>query len=309
MKNIFLSIVVLLTIHNKTFSQISTASSSEVSAFKKAVLYVVLQGNTTTTNVKYTKVVNETEVETENKEMVENVESEYNKAMRFAMKNLWKINKFEYITEAEFEEKKFDVGSYFLFAAKHKTEDKEPITLNYLIIAQGDKKAKKVGKMKWLAALPLSFDNVSDQYYNYKIPGLVQFLQNHIEFVFTNGIAEQKKVLSHYNSKTKEIKDGVLYVLAEDLTAKVYSEEAIAKIFKGEVKIVDQKQINTAIKKQDPNVLYFHKIGPEKISNTGTCLKYILSAKGGELLYISEHKISKGTPEGLLESDFKQFNK
>ncbi|MDQ3190691.1 MAG: hypothetical protein M3Q58_03780 [Bacteroidota bacterium] len=310
MKNIFLfGLFVLAILSNKAFSQVSTAVSSDVSAFKKSVLYVVLEGNTTTTNVKYTKVVDEVEIETENKELVEDVESEYNKAVRYAMKHLWKINKFEYITENEFEEKKFDAGSYFLINAKHKTEDKEPVELNYLLIVEGGKKAKKVAKMNWLAGIPLAYNNVSSQYYTYKLPGLIQFLQNHLEFIFINGPSDEKKILAHYNGKTKEIKHGVLYVLAEDLTAKVFDQEAIAKVYSGEVKIVTQKQINAAIKKQDPNILYFHKVGPEKIEDTGICRKYILAAKGGELVYISEDKISKSNPEGLLNSDFKQFNK
>ncbi len=163
--------------------------------------------------------------------------------------------------------------------------------------------------MNWLAGIPLSYSNVSSQYYTYKLPGLVQFLENHLEYVFMNGVVDEKKVTSHYNEKTKEIKHGVLYLLAEDLTAKVFDQEAIAKVYNGEVKIVTQKQINAAIKKQDPNILYFHKVGPEKIEDTGICRKYIFAAKGGELVYISVHKITKSNTEGLLVSDFKQFNK
>ena len=309
MKNIFLLLIVLLTIQNTAFSQISTASSAVVSEFKKSKIYVVLEKSTTSTKVKYSKVVDSLEVKTDNSQISEAAVSEFNNAMRYAMGSLWKANKFEFITDKEFEEKKFESNSYFLIIAKCKTQDKEPELLNYLIIAQGGPKAKKVEKMTWLAAIPLSFSNVSDQYYNYKIPALVQFLQNHIEYVFLNGPVEDKKLMDYYNDKSKEIKNGVLYILQEDLTAKVYDQNAIAKIYKGEVKIATQQEINDAIKNQDPNVLFLHKVGPEKLADTGMCRKFILSAKGGELLYMNEHKISNSKPEGLLESDLKQLNK
>jgi hypothetical protein len=302
--------LILSLIISPVFSQISTVTSSEISAFKKGKLYVVLNGGTSQTNVKYSLTVGDSVVSSDKKNVSESVDSDYNKAMRSAIKNFWKFTKeYEFITEQEFETKKMENNTYFLLPVKIKTTDKEPILLNYLMIVKGGPKSKKVEKMPVMAGIPLSYFSVSDQYYNYKLGALVQFLQTHMEFIFLSGPQEEKKVLAHYNGKSKEIKHGTLYVQFEDLTEKVFDLDAISKFYKGEVKIVDQGEIAKAIKKQDPNVLILHKVSPERTSTSGICKKYIISAKGGELLYIDEHSISKSNPEGLLDKDFKAFSK
>jgi hypothetical protein len=289
-------------------AQFTNATPGDIGMLSKATLYVVLQGKEVTTNVKYSRIENDSLVESEKKRVTESEETNFNKTMKFAMKNLWKASKYIFITEEEFEEKKSDAGAYFLFISKMKIVDKETHWLDYLILAKGGK-AKKADKMPWLAAIPVSFSNVSEQYYLYKLPGLVQFLQAHMDYVYNNSPVTEKSIEEYYNKKTKEIKHGTLYLLQEELTNKVYDMDAIEKIYSGSIKFVEQKDIDEAIRKQDPNVLYLHKVGPEKTVEGGFCRKFILAAKGGELLYINEHKISKSFPDGLIEYDFKQFKK
>jgi hypothetical protein len=310
MKKLITVFLIAICISFQGFSQISTAAPADIASLKKNKIYVVLQGGIETkTNVKYSKVEGENETETSNKNSAKtaNEDTEYNKAIRFAMTNFWKASKVEYISESDFEQKRLENNAYFISPMKYKTLDKEPVTLNILAVTKGGPKYKKADKMPILAGVPLGYFNVNEANYVYKIPAFVQFLQIHMDYVFQNSPVDQKKMLNHYNSKTRDMKDGTLYVVNEDLTAKVNDIDVIGKYYKGDVMIVEPTEIEQAIKSQDSHVVFAHVVGPQKAE--GFCRKYIFAAKGGELLFMSEHNVSKSSPEGLLESDFKQMNK
>jgi hypothetical protein len=312
MKKIFTVILLVLTVSFNGYAQISNCLPADIVSFKKNIVYVVIQGEApvNVVSVKYTKMEGENEVSNVKKDTkVANGESEYNKVLRFAMSNFWRVNKVEYITEAEFEEKRLVNNNYFLTTVKYKTTDKVPVQLNLLALVKGGPKFKKIDKMPILAAIPLSYNNVPEGEYIYKLPAFVQFLQDHIDYAFQNAPIDEKKMINNFNSRSKEIKHGTLYVCGEDLTKKVSDLNAIQKYYKGEVMIVEPAEIEKAIRMQDSHVTFVHVVGPPKSSDGGLCRKYIFSAKGGELLYIGEHNVSKGGEQGLQEGDFKSINK
>ena len=292
---------------------ITTATIDQVVAGMKNITYVVLPEKVSTEVVKveYQKIVADTVVETENQEAKKIAdESEFNKALRAAVNNFWKVTKFEFINQEEFEEKKLDPTCSFIFLSKiRESFDDTRIEFSYLIYAIGSPKAKKVEKMPWIAAIPVSYHSIGSEYYNYKIAGLVKFLQNHADYAANNPNLTKESIEKYYNDKNREIKDFVLYVLAEDLTSKVYTEAQISEIYPGEVKVVTQAEIRDALKKDDQNIVFFHKVGPEHTKEDGICRKYVITAKGGELLYYLEDDIIKSRPEGLLEYDLKQFKR
>lgn len=291
----------------------STASIDQAAQALKTKTYVVLleQEQLEKTNVIYEKIQTETVVESGKKaDLSEFEDNEFNKQLKFGMKTFWKATKFEFIKAEEFEQKRMDPASSFIFLYNMKTKYKEEKTyVNYLVFALGGK-AKRIDKMPWVAAVPLSYGNVGPEYYTYKIAGLIQFLQNLADYVANNPNQTKESIEKYFNKRNKEVKDYKLYVLADDLTKSVYTNEQIEKFYQGEVVIVDQKQIEEAIKKQDPNVAYVHKAGPERTkSELAFNVKMILTAKGGECLYIREDEIWKKEPEGMLEKDFKALKK
>jgi hypothetical protein len=291
----------------------STASIDQAAQALKTKTYVVLleQEQLEKTNVIYEKIQTETVVESGKKaDLSEFEDNEFNKQLKFGMKTFWKATKFEFIKAEEFEQKRMDPASSFIFLYNMKTKYKEEKTyVNYLVFALGGK-AKRIDKMPWVAAVPLSYGNVGPEYYTYKIAGLIQFLQNLADYVANNPNQTKESIEKYFNKRNKEVKDYKLYVLADDLTKSVYTNEQIEKYYQGEVVIVDQKQIEEAIKKQDPNIAYVHKAGPERTkSELAFNVKMILTAKGGECLYIREDEIWKKEPEGMLEKDFKALKK
>jgi hypothetical protein len=312
----FLLLLSAAFIANTSFSQHlihSTATIDQAAQALKTKTYVVLleQEQIEKTNVIYEKIQSETVVESGKKaDLSEFEDNEFNKQLKFGMKTFWKATKYEFIKADEFEQKRFDPNSSFIFMYNLKTKYKEEKTfVNYLVFAQGGK-AKRVDKMPWVAAVPLGYGNVGPEYYIYKIPGLIQYLQNLADHVANNPNQTKESVEKYFNKRNKEVKDYKLYVLADDLTKAVYTYEQIEKLYSGEVKIVEQKEIEEAIKKQDPNVAYLHKAGPERTkTELAFNVKIIITAKGGECLYIKEDEIWKKEPEGMLDKDFKALKK
>lgn len=310
---LFLSIIVFAASVSAQHLIYSTATIDQAAQALKSKTYVVLleQEQMEKTNVIYEKIQSETVVESGKKADLSDFEdNEFNKQLKFAMKTFWKATKFEFIKAEEFEQKRMDPASSFIFLYNMKTKYKEEKTfVNYLVFAQGGK-AKRVDKMPWVAAVPLSYGNVSSEYFTYKIPGLIQYLQYLADYVANNPNQTKESVEKYFNKRNKEVKDYKLYVLADDLTKAVYTNEQIEKLYTGEVVIVDQKQIEEAIKKQDPNVAYVHKAGPERTkTELAFNVKMILTAKGGECIYIKEDEIWKKEPEGMLDKDFKALKK
>lgn len=291
----------------------STATIDQAAQALKTKTYVVLleEEQIVKTNILYEKIQNDTVVESGKKaELSEAEDNEFNKQLKYGMKNFWKATKFEFIKADEFEQKRFDPASSFIFLYNLKTKYKDEKTfINYLVFALGGK-AKRIDKMPWVAAVPLTYGNIGPEYYTYKLPGLIQFLQYLSDYIANNPNQTKESIEKYFNKRNKEVKDYKLYVLADDLTKSVYTNEQIEKIYPGEVVIVDQKQIEEAIKNQDPNVAYVHKAGPERTkTELAFNVKMILTAKGGECLYIREDEIWKKEPEGMLVKDFKAIKK
>lgn len=310
---LFLSAVVIAASVSAQHLIYSTATIDQAAQALKTKTYVVLleQEQLEKTNVIYEKIQSETVVESGKKADLSDFEdNEFNKQLKFGMKTFWKATKFEFIKAEEFEQKRMDPASSFIFLYNMKTKYKEEKTfINYLVFALGGK-AKRVDKMPWVAAVPLGYGNVGPEYFTYKISGMLQYLQYLADYVANNPNQTKESIEKYFNKRNKEVKDYKLYVLADDLTKSVYTNEQIEKLYHGEVVIVDQKQIEEAIKKQDPNVAYVHKAGPERTkTELAFNVKMILTAKGGECIYIKEDEIWKKEPEGMLDKDFKAFKK
>jgi len=308
-----LLLISVLIISNTSIAQMpfTNADINQVETAKKNKVYVVLKKvNKATVNVEYEKIEVESVTDSGNRDMeIDKDDTGFNKAMKEAMKNFWKFGAYEFIDEDEFVTARLDEKKSFIFVTSVKEElVDQKIFFNYLVYAQGSKKGKKPEKLPWVAAIPLAYAAIGDEYYNYKLGALVQFLQSHTEMLLNTPGYTNDIVIKNYLKRAPEVKDYTLYVLQEDLGEKVYDFDEIEKVYKGDVEIVDQKKIKEAIDNKKDNILFVHKAGPEKTNlEFGTTRKFILSVKGGEVYYIAEDYIRKKTPEGFLESDFKKL--
>jgi len=163
--------------------------------------------------------------------------------------------------------------------------------------------------MPEIAAVPLSYYNVEEDSYYYKLAVLVRFLQNHALLVREKPEIISANVLNYYNNNMKEIKNKILYLLKDELASGIQTTEDIKKVYPHPFEIVDIEDIEEAIEKKDPNVVFLHKVGPEGTKLNARSYKIIMGAADASLFYFDYHKISTKNPDGLLQTDLKKLSK
>lgn len=234
----------------------------------------------------------------------------YNEKIKSAMKKHWKLTKYEFITKAEYTQKRKNSKASFLA----KTEvvfknDKNKIKYQFLNLMLGVSSAR-VTAMPDLANFPLDYAENRKDNYSYKLGVILIFLQNHIKLLQENPKLTEKNIIRYYNSQRTQIHDKTLYVLKEELAPNVNSINKISTYYKFPVKIVEQKDIENAINNKNANIVFFHVVRPEKENmRKERCYKIILGASDSYLYYWSMDKISNKKPSGILIQDFKKLQK
>jgi hypothetical protein len=313
-------IVIAIQLNAQTTFKFTTAKNSEITAALKNTTYVLLSKPKSEEKMKvsYQKIANEDVVEDQADSNMEiDPESDYNNVLKNSIQKFWKITKFEFIDDAKFEQMRTDPSKNFIFTYEQKEKDGEQkyTTLNLCFAIGGN--AAKPDKMKRIAGIQFIYGKQEAEFSSWKIPGLVKFLQSHAQFAAENeglnGEDGQRKVVTLYNKNKAMVKALKLYLPQTDLTDKVFTAEAIADIYKGEVEITsDPAEIKELIMKGE-EIAWLHKVGPEgglvtkQGEKFGNTIKIILNGKTGEIMYIWEDSISKKKPEGFLKDDFKEL--
>jgi hypothetical protein len=234
---------------------------------------------------------------------------EYNSIIKKVMQQEWNVTEFGFITNKEFEEKRMDAQYSFIYMSQVTFEaDKTDATYRFLHLSLGGDYFR-LNEMPDIASVPLAYYNVEEERYAYKLAILVRFMQNHANLIKEHPEIISANVFKHYNDNIKDIKGKTLYLLEDELAPSVNSAARISKIYPYEFKIVTMEDIEQAIKDRDPNVVFLHKVGPEGTKLNARCYKIIIGAADANFYYFDYHKISDKSPDGFLESDFKNLSK
>ncbi|MGD0712061.1 MAG: hypothetical protein ABR968_12890, partial [Bacteroidales bacterium] len=157
-----------------------------------------------------------------------------------------------------------------------------------------------------LGSVPLSYVDVDEASYLYKIGGLLLFMQTHIKY--TNDHPGVKLELTNKDSGI-DIKTKELWLLKEELPPNFNTLDKIKTVYPYTVKLVSKDDIKKAIEDKNPNVVYLHKVGPEGTMSGGKCWKFLVTANNGEVLYYDGHMIDSSNPDAFLVKDFKSIGK
>jgi hypothetical protein len=180
------------------------------------------------------------------------------------MQQEWKITKFDFISFKEFEKLRFDPQYSFIYMSMVTFEnDKTDARYRFLHLSLGGDYLQ-MNQMPDLASVPLAYYSVEEDNYIYKLAILVRFIQNHALLIKEHPEIVSSNVLQHYNDNIKDIKGKTFYVLEEELAPDVNSIARIKKIYPYNFKIVTKDEITEAIKNNDENVVFLHKVGPIK---------------------------------------------
>lgn len=234
---------------------------------------------------------------------------EYNSIIKKVMQQEWNITEFDFITNKEFEEKRKDAQYSFIYMSQVTFEaDKTDAMYRFLHLSLGGD-YYRLNEMPDIASVPLSYFNVEEESYAYKLAILVRFLQNHAKLLKEHPEIISANVFKHYNDNIRDIREKTLYLLKVELAPSVNTEARIKKVYPYKFQIVTMEDIEQAIKDRNENVVFLHKVGPEGTKLDARSYKIVIGAADANFYYFDYHKISDKNPDGFLETDFKNLAK
>ncbi len=232
---------------------------------------------------------------------------EYNIIIKKIMEQEWTITEYDFISKKEFEEKRMDPRYSFLYNSLVTFEkDKTDARYRFLHLSLGGDYFR-INQMPDIASVPLSYFNVEEDHYIYKLGVLLRFIQNHARLVRERPEIVSANVLKHYNDNIKDIKEKELYVLESELEKSVNSTARIKSVYPYKFRIVTKEEIQEAIEERNDDIVFLHKVGPEGTKLNARSYKIIIGAGDANFYYFDYHKINKRNPDGLLEKDFKKM--
>ncbi len=235
--------------------------------------------------------------------------SDFNFMIKEAMKHVWKITEYEIIKESDFDKmfkdpkKSFIVSSTVTF-----NKDKTKARYTFISLLMG-KKVRSITSLPDLCSIPMSYKDVQETSYSYKIEGFVNFMQDHVKSVLKNPGIIQQNMLKYYNKNCKGLSNKTLYVVKKDLTPEANTLAKIKKAYPHKVKIVTEKEVSQAIKDKNPNIVYIHKVGPEGTRHKARCFKIAIGAADSQFYYFDYHMINPKKRDGMLLKDFKAMGR
>jgi hypothetical protein len=275
----------LIAFSASLFGQQTVGTPEEIERFFKTTTYVVLENNPML---------------------------EYNQIIKKTVQKHWTLTPVEFVTFSteEFEEARMDPTKSFLIRnTQYYERDKVKVKYDYLCLQLGGD-YKFVRQMPDIAQVPIAYNGIEEEYYGYKLGMLCRFIQNHVELTKANPELNSKNIIKkYYNKQMADIHDKTLYLIKDDLTPEVNNEKKIKAIYPYKFKIVTREEVKEAIDRQDKNVVFLHKIGPESSKRKARCYKAIVGAGDARLYFFSWHMISDKKKEGLLAKDFKKLAK
>ncbi len=238
-----------------------------------------------------------------------NIFGTYNTAIEEAARKHWKITKFDFINDKEFNRKKKSPGASVIVQTDSHFEGQENLgKFNSLSLLLGKQGATNANSMPDIVTLPLAYADVDYDKYYYKLGIALVYMQRHIQWLRENPNVEDKVLLNHYKSSKKNTKDKILYLLKSEMAKDINTVQQIKQVYSGEVKFVTQAEIEDAVNRKDGDILLLHLVAPAKAVRGSVVTKMILDAKNAEIYYFDFHRVKgKKQPNKFLKSDFKKM--
>ncbi|MFH0864722.1 MAG: hypothetical protein V1904_00905 [Bacteroidota bacterium] len=268
----------LLCIAANSNAQVNYASSSEIKQFLKSKTMVV---------------------------KTDDPFSSLDSVLEVYMKKIWTITSYEFITSDEFETKMSSTAYSFIFLSEGEIkEGGTTCTYDILNLILGG--STDLNIMPDLGSVPLCYTEQDESIYLYKVGGILQFMQTHVNYA-----SEHPSITPAIVNKDSgyDIKKMELWLVKDDLPSSHNTTDKIKLIYSYSVKIVTAEDIRKAVENKTENVVYLHKIGPGTTAAGCKCWKFLVTAKDGEVLYYDSHKVDSSSPDAFLEKDFKSIGK
>lgn len=236
--------------------------------------------------------------------VLENGMNFYNRYIKEAVEEHWTTTPFEFIDQAEFEERRFDSKYSFLVLMKNVYEkDPDGVSYKYMSLVLGGD-SKDLTNMPEVWSVPLYYTDDSNLDYSYAIPAIVLFAQIHAKNLENRRFFVSLRGLRYYNSSGFD--DMQLLMNIDDMAPDAYSVDKINSVYPHFVKLLTSKEIQEEISKNPNNSLFHFHVGPNQDKKVGKCFEMIFDVKGN-LYYYSSRRITNENKDGFTMKDFKRI--
>ncbi len=208
--------------------------------------------------------------------------TEWNMKIEDAAKNHWHITPYKFIKEK---------ANYIFFT----------VVLGAAVRDMTD--------MPEICSVPLGYESADQDSWAYKLGSLFQFAQKHIELLRSKPELLGQNVFQYYNKNIAELGDKEIWVVESDLAPEMRSLAAIRKVYDGVVRIVTPDDIEKAVNERREDVVYLHKVGPERSGIKARIYKCLIGAGDDKFYYFDYHMMSKKKGDGMLKDDFRRLNR
>ena len=234
--------------------------------------------------------------------------SDYNAKIETVVKKYWNLTPYEMIDQKTFQLKRTDPNCSFLILSEVVfTEDILVAKYDFFSVLLGGK-YPVMNQMPVLAAVPIGYSEAPQESSMYKLGALVKFVMAHINRLKEHPELVKMDMYKLYNKDQKTIKDKTLYLVKDEMDEDLNSEAEIKAIYPDKFKFVSRDELEEAIDKNEPNVVFLHKVGPEGYKKKARCYILIVGTDS-KLYYFNWHMINEKKPDSMLESDFKNILK
>lgn len=275
-----LILIVSVCITALAYGQRPTAKKAQVANFENFTLYVVLNQNPT---------------------------SGYDDIIREAVRKSWRVSKYDFITQSEFESKRTEENSAFLVTNEIRfPKDKNVVAYDFISIVLGGNYAN-YQVMPEVCTFPLAYTDVDEDNMLYKIPVVIGFFNQHIKNILVNPKLLKDKKYKFYTKQKLSIAKKTFYLIAEEQLPEYDNAQKIRTAFKGKVVMIGKEEMANLIKKRATNVVFLHKIGPTDNATIGSRCYLIVMGTDNTLYYFNYHVLSAKAPNGISAKYWKIF--
>ncbi len=241
--------------------------------------------------------------------------SRYNATLKKVVKNNWDITDYEFIKYSEFKKNRTNPEYSFLIENLVAFEkDKTRVRYRFLSILNGAR-VQRMEEMPTISAVPLSYREVDEKFWAYKLGVIIRFMQNHLRTmkdkpeIMNEGLFEDN-IFEYYHKNLEDIKDKTLYLIKDELAEEVNTREEIEEYYPYDFKLVSREELQQAIEEQPEDMVFLHKVGPQGSQHRARCYKILLGANDAKLYYFNYHTIKQGRkPDGFLKRDFRRIKR
>lgn len=225
----------------------------------------------------------------------------YQVELKNAVEQYWKQSAFEFIDESTFEKYKSDPAYSFLLITGGEVNG---YPTRFFTLAMGNKKKSEqplILKQLIVDESKINTDGAP------MVHLYVQHIQRYINAVADGTITDRTFSGRLVSDQTYRAKEMPMLAKKSDLDATIQDAAKREEFFRGEMEIVSQERINTAILENE-------SVSVVDVILTGErrnmfCYKRVYDASTGEMLYREDTESLYGKKQGLIDSDLKSISR